>query len=185
MGPKVHFESILPGMRWLHCGDWIILPGRQTWQQVVKFLPNSCDPTVWNGKMWLGKIQTTCYNILPPRQNCPAPAVLAVIARPISHFQHSRPNQVSWSSSPRPGQLTSSRSWTSPHLTPYSFLFVMNPAYRIWCGNNTLVLHIGDLFVHLNEGNEGCKHEGNKYGMEAAAQSSILSVSRQIILFEF
>ena len=58
-----------------HCGGRIILPQRQNWWQVVKILPKSCDPTVWNGKMWLGKIQTTCCNILPPRQNNPAPAV--------------------------------------------------------------------------------------------------------------
>ena len=58
-----------------HCGDRIILPGRQNWEQIVKILPKSCDPTVWNGKMWLGKIQTICYNILPPHQSSPAPAV--------------------------------------------------------------------------------------------------------------
>ena len=58
-----------------YCGNWIILPGRQNWEQVVKILPKSCDPTAWNAKMWLGNIQTTCRNILLPRQNSPAPAV--------------------------------------------------------------------------------------------------------------
>ena len=58
-----------------HCGDQIILAGRQNWKQIVKNLPKSCDPTVWNGKVWLGKIQTTYRNILPPHQNSLAPAV--------------------------------------------------------------------------------------------------------------
>ena len=57
-----------------HCSDLIILPGRQNWQQIIKNLPKSHEHTVWNGKMWLGKIQTTRCNILP-RQNSPAPAV--------------------------------------------------------------------------------------------------------------
>ena len=58
-----------------HYGDRIILLGRQNWEQIVKFLPKSCYPTVWNGKMRLGKIQTTYHNILPPHQNSLAPAV--------------------------------------------------------------------------------------------------------------
>ena len=69
-----------------HCGDRIILPGRQSWQQVVKILRKSCDPTVWNGKMWLGKIQTTCCYILPPRQNSPAPAVTATQVAASGHI---------------------------------------------------------------------------------------------------
>jgi len=60
-----------------HCGDQIILPGRQNWWQFTKILPKAHNLTVWNSKMWLGKIQTTCCNILPPRQNSPAPAVKA------------------------------------------------------------------------------------------------------------
>ena len=58
-----------------HCGDWVILLGRQNWEQIVKILPKPCHPTVWNVKMWLGKIQTICCNILPLRQNSPALAV--------------------------------------------------------------------------------------------------------------
>ena len=74
-------ESTIP---WTcHCGDRIILPGKQNWQQVVKILPKSCDPTVWNSKMWLGKIQTTCCNILPPCQNSPT---LALIEGPLEIY---------------------------------------------------------------------------------------------------
>ena len=34
-----------------HCGDRIILLGRQNSEQIVKILSKSCDLTVWNGKM--------------------------------------------------------------------------------------------------------------------------------------
>ena len=49
------------------------------WGKIDSRLLNFCqshatNPIVWNGKMWLRKIQTTCCNILP-RKNSPAPAV--------------------------------------------------------------------------------------------------------------
>ena len=97
-----------------HCGDRIILPGRQNWEQIVKILPKSCDPTVWNGKMWFGKIQTICHNILPPHQSSPAPAV-----KLIGSFWHwstfnSTPRQrslITYSPlhSPSPGQTARKR----------------------------------------------------------------------------
>ena len=55
-----------------HCGDRIILLGRQNWRQVVNILPKSRNPTVWNSKMAKFKQPAVTFcllvKIIRPRQ---------------------------------------------------------------------------------------------------------------------
>ena len=44
-----------------HCGDRIIFPGGKIESKLLKPCQSHATPHVWNVKMWLGKIQTTCF----------------------------------------------------------------------------------------------------------------------------